>query len=155
MFFFVILTFVALVLILKRQILPMKYCFKNMILLSGLTFQQLDFFKLQFNQNLFQRNLNHLSNTKLRNHIEHKLNCWQCSKFSKAWPLIKQQFATLEKLETHDWLLCTPLEARRVEALPTGNAVGALVFLQKFSVFCIPSKKMSSVTSCLCANCSI
>ena len=38
------------------------------------------------------------------------------------------------------------------EALPIGNAGGALVFLRKFSIFCIPSKKMSSVTSYLCAK---
>ena len=33
--------------------------------------------------------------------------------------------------------LSTPLEARRAEALPIGNARGALVFLGKFLVFCI------------------
>ena len=38
-------------------------------------------------------------------------------------------------------------------AMPISNARGAFVFSGKFSVFCIPRKKMSSVTSCHCANC--
>ena len=52
-------------------------------------------------------------------------------------------------------LLCTPLEAWRAKALPIANAGGALIFSRKFSVFCIPSKKMSSVTFCMSAYCLI
>ena len=48
-----------------------------------------------------------------------------------------------------------PPRSPRAEALQIGNAGGALVFLGKFSVFCIPSKKISNVTSCLFANCLI
>ena len=64
-------------------------------------------------------------------------------------------FSSSGKMFIKKFLIMHTLETGKAEALPISKAGGALVFSGKFSVFCLPSKKMSSVTSCVSVNCLI